>query len=197
MTLSPWAGLLIAYVAGSIPFGVLISRWMAGVDPRKAGSGNIGFTNVLRVAGRGAGLLTLMGDMGKGYLVVELQRSISTEELWIWLAGVCVVLGHNYSVFLQWKGGKGVATGLGALYGINPFLGWAVGILWAASVLLWRYSSLGAIISFGLLPILVLLLSPGMVPFIFSLIFTGLILVKHRSNIQRLRAGSEPKILPS
>ena len=197
MTISPWVGLLIAYGAGSIPFGILISRWMAGVDPRKAGSGNIGFTNVLRVAGRGAGLLTLLGDMGKGYLMVELQRSLSPGELWIWSAGVCVVLGHNYSLFLQLRGGKGVATGLGVLYGINPFLGWAVGVIWALSVVLWRYSSLGAVISFGVLPLLVLFLNPGVIPFAFSIIFSGLILLKHRSNIHRLRTGSEPRILSS
>ena len=185
---------LMGYLVGSIPFGVVFSRWVAGTDPRDGGSRNIGFTNVLRTAGRGPAVLTLLGDLGKGYLAVWFARHLSMEESWVWLTGLSAVLGHNYPVFLGFKGGKGVATGLGVLYGIQPLLGWITVAIWGATVWLWRYSSLGAIVAFGLLPLLILWLRPAPSAIVLSMILTALILIKHRSNIQRLRSGAEPKI---
>lgn len=194
MNLTVWLGFFIGYMAGSVPFGLIFSKWIAGVDPRKAGSRNIGFTNVLRVAGRGPGLLTLLGDWGKGYLGVWFAQWLSMDNTWVWLIGLTVLVGHNYSIFLGFKGGKGVATGLGILYRIEPLLGWIMVVIWAGTVWLWRYSSLGAIMAFGFLPFLVLFLHP--VPSIvgFSLALSGLILVKHTANLQRLWSGTEPKI---
>lgn len=185
---------LMGYLAGSVPLGLIFSRWMAKVDPRDAGSRNIGFTNVLRTAGRAPAVLTLLGDMGKGYLAVMMAKELSLEEAWIWMAALSAVLGHNYSIFLGWRGGKGVATGLGVLYGVQPMLGWSTAAIWGATVLAFRYSSLGAIVAFGFLPLLVLFLRPLPSAIVFSLTLTGLILVRHTSNIQRLRSGSEPKI---
>jgi glycerol-3-phosphate acyltransferase PlsY len=138
--------------------------------------------------------LTLLGDLGKGYLAVWFSRHLSMEESWVWLTGISVVLGHIYPVTLGFKGGKGVATGLGVLYGIQPLLGWLTVIIWGSTVWWWRYSTLGAIVAFGLLPLWVLWLRPVPEALVFSMILTLLILIKHRSNIQRLRSGAEPKI---
>jgi len=186
--------LLISYLVGSIPFGVIFSRWIAGVDPRNSGSGNIGFTNVLRTAGRGPAVLTLLGDLSKGYLAVRSSMYFSMQEPWIWLAGISAVFGHLYPVSLGFKGGKGVATGLGVIYGIQPLFGWVTVAIWGLAVWLWRYSSLGAILAFGLLPLWVLWFRPVPETVVFSVILSGMILLKHRSNIHRLRSGTEPKI---
>jgi glycerol-3-phosphate acyltransferase PlsY len=198
MNLNPSLPLLVSmiagYLAGSIPFGVIFSRWITRIDPRNGGSRNIGFTNVLRTAGRAPAALTLMGDLGKGYLAVRFAQSLSVGETGDWLAGIAAVLGHNYPVFLGFKGGKGVATGLGVLYGIQPLVGWMTVIIWGGTVLLSRYSSLGAIVAFGVSPLLVLFLRPAPLNFIFSLVLTGFILIRHTANIQRLRSGTEPKI---
>ena len=192
--LSAVMAILAGYLAGAVPFGVIFSRWMAGTDPREGGSRNIGFTNVLRAAGRGPAVLTLLGDLGKGYLAVRFARQLPVEEFWVWLTALSAVLGHNYSVFLRFKGGKGVATGLGVLYGIQPLMGWITVAIWGGTVWLWRYSSLGAIVAFGFLPVLVLIFRPVPSDIFFSMILTALILIKHGSNIQRLRVGTEPKI---
>ena len=198
MNLNPSLALIIVmiagYLAGSIPFGVIFSRWMTRIDPRDGGSRNIGFTNVLRTAGRAPAALTLMGDLGKGYLAVRFAQSLSVGETGAWLAGIAAVVGHNFPVFLGFKGGKGVATGLGVLYGIHPLVGWMTVILWGGTVLLSRYSSLGAIVAFGLSPVLVLFIHPAPLSVFFSLTLTGLILIRHTANIQRLRSGTEPKI---
>jgi acyl phosphate:glycerol-3-phosphate acyltransferase len=192
--LSTILAILMGYLAGSVPFGLIFSRWMAKIDPREGGSRNIGFTNVLRTAGRAPAVLTLLGDMGKGYVAVMIAKELSLEETWVWMTALSAVLGHNYSIFLGLRGGKGVATGLGVLYGVQPMLGWSTAAIWGGAVLAFRYSSLGAIVAFGFLPLLVLYLRPVPSAIVFSLILTGLILIKHSSNIQRLRSGSEPKI---
>ncbi|MBI3609725.1 MAG: glycerol-3-phosphate 1-O-acyltransferase PlsY [Nitrospirae bacterium] len=186
--------LLMGYLAGSIPFGVIFSRWMAGVDPREGGSRSIGFTNVLRMAGRGSAILTLLGDLGKGYLSVRFAQQFSVEEPWIWLTGLASVLGHNHPVFLGFKGGKGVATGLGVLYGIEPLLGWITVAIWGLVVWQSRYSSLGAIAAFGSLPVLMIWFRPVPSAVVFSLILTAMILMRHTANIKRLLSGTEPKV---
>jgi acyl phosphate:glycerol-3-phosphate acyltransferase len=182
------------YLAGSVPFGVIFSRIMAGKDPRSAGSRNIGFTNVLRTAGRAPAVLTLLGDMGKGLFAVWLARYYMTGEAGAWITGIAAVLGHNFPVFLGFRGGKGVATGLGVLYGIQPMLGWITAIVWATTVSIWRYSSLGAIVAFVCLPGLVLILRPDPLVVILSLILAAMILARHRANIRRLLSGTETKI---
>lgn len=190
----PWIGPVAGYLAGSIPFGIIFSLWLSGIDPRKSGSGNIGFTNVLRVAGKTAGVLTLLGDMGKGYLAVRIAQRLSLEDPSIWLTGMAAILGHNYTVFLGFKGGKGVATGLGVLYGLDPILGWTTILIWSGTVFWWRISSLGAIMAFGFLPVLVLLVYPVPWAIGLSVLISGIILLKHRPNFQRLWSGTEPRI---
>ena len=183
-----------AYLLGSVPFGVMITRLLKGIDPREHGSRNIGFTNVLRVAGWGPGLLTLIGDMGKGYLSVAVAQKAIGDERVMMMAGLASVLGHNYPLFLKLKGGKGVATGFGVLLGLMPLIGMITLILWGSVVGVWRFSSLGAIVCFILLPIIVLLFQREISYVIFAVVLSLLILIRHRSNIVRLRQGVEPKI---
>lgn len=194
MTVQDAFFLLIAYTAGSIPFGLIFSKAIAGVNPREHGSRNIGSTNVLRVAGRGAGVLTLVGDILKGLLVVLWVRYSGRGEGWVWITGLGAVIGHNYSIFLAFRGGKGVATGLGVLAGIDLRVGVLVTGVWLVSVSIWRYSSLGAILSFGLLPVVVLFFHPTPMAGVGAACLSGMVLLKHRDNIRRLRNGEEPKI---
>lgn len=183
-----------AYLLGSIPFGVLFCRWLRGLDPLEHGSKNIGFTNVLRIAGWFPGLLTLTGDMGKGFLSVTMARQLNGEEMVMLIAGLAVVLGHNHSLFLRCRGGKGVATGFGALLGLNPLIGFVLLTLWAAVVGIWRISSLGAIICFALLPGVIWWFEQKAAYLIFAFILSMMILLRHRSNMVRLWQGVEQKL---
>ena len=187
--------LMSAYLLGAIPVGVLAGRICAGVDPRESGSRNSGFTNVLRVAGKVAGILTLFGDMGKGALAVlgaRVALGPSAGE-WELAAGTAAVLGHMYSVFLRFKGGKGVATALGALLAIDWAIGGGLVLVWLVSAMVWRISSLAALIAFGTLPVWVLLFRPHGAMVAFSVGISSLIVYRHLENIQRLLAGTEPK----
>ena len=193
--MTPEAILMIggAYLLGSIPFGLLFCQWLSDLDPRQHGSKNIGFTNVLRVAGWLPGLLTLAGDMGKGLLCVIIASKLTSENI-ILLSGLWVVLGHNYPLFLKLKGGKGVATGFGVILGINPLAGVILLILWAATVSIFRISSAGAITAFLLLPAVTWWLKPEKPYLGFAFILSIMVLVRHRSNIARLWHGQEPRL---
>ena len=142
--------LFIAYLLGSIPFGLLIVKARGGPDLRSSGSGNIGAANVSRTAGAFAGLLTLLLDSGKGYLAVwiagRLGRDTASARLMM-LAALAAVIGHMYPVWLRFKGGKGVATGLGVFLPICPEAVGAATVLWVLVVLFWRYSSLGSMVA--------------------------------------------------
>jgi glycerol-3-phosphate acyltransferase PlsY len=198
--------IMIAYFLGSVPTGLLLSR-LKGIDIRKAGSGNIGFSNVMRVAGTDRkgkliGFLTLAGDMGKGVLAVRLAIHFGARIDPV-LAGLFVFLGHLYPVWLRGKGGKGVATGLGVTLGINPFLGFLVCLPWALLFILTRTPSIASLGSFTVLPILSLpwinriwLGSKELPPYA-SLLFvtiSGLVFFRHRENIKRLTSGNEKSI---
>ncbi len=185
---------LAAYVIGSIPFGVLVSRALGVVDPRTAGSGNIGFTNVLRVSGKAAGALTLTGDLGKGWLVGWTARTLVEQEPAVLLIAFTVVLGHSYPVFLGFRGGKSVATAMGALLGVAPWVGLGVVVTWCVALGLFRYSSGAALAAFAVLPILATGLGKGMVFVGFAAMLAGLIDYRHRDNIVRLWRGTEPRI---
>ncbi len=179
---------------GAIPFGIVVCKWLGTVDPRTAGSRNVGFTNVLRVAGKKAGLLTLAGDLGKGWLVGWVAaRSLEPEAVALAVA-LCPVVGHVFSAFLGFRGGKGVATALGAVIGVAPAVGFAATMVWLLTVTVWKYSSLGALVAFGLLPILGGMFQRSWEFAGFSLILSGLIWLKHRDNLNRLWSGTEPKI---
>jgi acyl phosphate:glycerol-3-phosphate acyltransferase len=185
---------LTSYLVGSIPFGVLLAKTQR-VDIRKQGSGNIGATNVARVLGKKAGLLTLAGDVLKGFLVVFGASQLFEKPVMIALAGLMVFLGHLYSVFLLFKGGKGVATSLGLFSYIMPWATLcAVGVF---SVCLWisGYVSMGSIIAAVSLPLIAIYFKLPL-PYIYLAVIVGLFtLQRHYDNILRLIDGTEAKFL--
>lgn len=183
-----------AYVLGSIPFGLLVSQALGEKDPRSSGSNNIGFTNVLRVSGKKAGILTLIGDIGKGVAAVWLAQAIGTPRPWVLAIGLSVILGHMFSVFLVFKGGKGVATALGSVFGIEPFLGVCVLGIWIGAVILFKFSSGGALAAFLGFPILAFVLRGDVPLVIYSFCILALIVYGHMENISRLAKGTEPKM---
>lgn len=204
----------LAFILGSIPCGVIIAK-AKGVDLKKIGSGNIGATNVLRSLGKGAALLTLLGDVLKGTAAVAIARAFVSDPGFYasgfgtgilqsitsnpqaaieGLAGLSAILGHNFSLFLRFRGGKGVATSLGVLVIYSPQVAILTLIIWLVIALITKYSSLGAIVSFGLLPVNVFLFDPVRIKALISALITLLILVKHVGNIERLIKGAERKI---
>jgi glycerol-3-phosphate acyltransferase PlsY len=189
----PLAVVLVAYLLGSIPFGYLLVRWKTGGDVRATGSGNIGATNVLRTTGRLAGVVTLLLDIGKGYLAVWIARQWTGESpLWMSLAALAVIAGHAYSVFLGFKGGKAVASFVGAFLCLTPFAV-AMEMIVFATVVAWtRYISLGSIVGAATFPLAVWLLVQPPVPiWVAATVACTFIIYKHRSNIERLRQGRE------
>lgn len=183
---------LVAYLLGSIPFGIVMARAFGLGDLRQVGSGNIGATNVLRTGNKPAAFLTLLGDSGKGALAVVLARVLVGEQA-AGLAGLCAMLGHLYPVFLRFKGGKGVATFLGTLLALSFPVGLLTCGTWLLVAVITRYSSLSALIA--------ALMAPLYTAFFYHLhgailvlILTSLIFFKHRENIARLKAGTESKI---
>jgi len=190
------SSLAIGYLLGAIPVGIFAGRALGGIDPRDAGSRNIGFTNVLRVAGNTAGIVTLIGDMGKGALAVLLARHLlgAADSEWELAAGGAAILGHIFPLFLGFKGGKGVATALGVLLAVDWIVGGSLLAVWLTSAALWRTSSLAALLAFGSLPLWVWLLHPTASMGVFAIGTTGLIAYRHRDNINRLLAGTEAQI---
>ncbi len=184
-----------AYLSGAIPFGLLFSRLFLGIDVRSIGSGNIGATNVLRAGGKTAAVLTLLADGLKGALpVLAVQHFVSAEYL-LAVAGAAAVIGHNFPIYLRFKGGKGVATGFGVILAVSPLIGVICLLTWLGAALLWRYSSLAALTAYVAYPVLTFALVPHSKPLgALSLFIAGLIYIRHRENIQRLVAGKEPKI---
>ena len=184
----------IAYLAGSVPFGLLIARFTGNVDLRRVGSGNIGATNVLRAVGKGAAALTLIGDIGKGAAVVLLARGLGASSRILAAVALAAVLGHLFPIFLGFRGGKGVATTLGVVLAAMPVVGGLVLLVWLMVAVVWRYSSLAALAAAAALPALAWLLDgrPAMV--LFGMLSAALIFWRHRENIGRLRHGTEGKI---
>ncbi|MFZ0036843.1 MAG: glycerol-3-phosphate 1-O-acyltransferase PlsY [Candidatus Acidiferrales bacterium] len=192
---------LIAYALGSIPFGLLIVMATRGGDIRQSGSGNIGATNVTRTAGAFAGALTLLLDAAKGYFPVWLAARWSVGSArWLTIAAVCAVFGHMFPVWLGFRGGKGVATSVGAFIPICANAVIAAAVLWIVVVFFWRYVSLGSIAAAAAMPILVYLLyAPGHAPPTVLSFGTMLISVaviwKHWQNVERILAGTENRIM--
>ena len=182
------------YLLGSIPFGVVVSRWLGSPDPRLAGSRNVGFTNVLRVGGKKAGILTLVGDIGKGWLVGWIGTLLFHQEAAILFVAMAPILGHLHSAFLNFKGGKGVATALGAVLGVAPWIGLTLMGIWVGAVVLWKYSSGGALVAFGLFPIVALLFHQSWLFVLFACLVAILIWSKHADNLVRLWMGTERRI---
>ncbi len=192
-----YAGLLLllsSYILGSVPFGVVIAR-LKGVDLKKIGSGNIGATNVLRGVGKAAALFTLLGDSLKGAAAALAARRLGFDVPWQGLAGLCAVLGHNFSIFLGGRGGKGVATSLGVVAVLSPLAAlFSIGC-WLAVAFLTRYSSLAALTAFVLLPLFILGTGAGGKGVALTAAALALlILLRHAGNIKRLLEGRERRI---
>ena len=183
---------VIGFTLGSIPFGIIIAR-SRGIDLKKVGSRNIGATNVLRSLGKWPAVFTLLGDMLKGTVAVALARYLEVGPLCEGLAGFSAILGHNYSLFLGFRGGKGVATSLGVLGLYAPFTFLVTVIIWLVVVILSKISSMGALVAFGFLPVNILLFDQKE-KFFVSLLITAFIFFRHRENIQRLLNRTERRI---
>ena len=195
-------GIILSYLIGSIPTAYIFGKWLKGIDIRKHGSGNVGATNVFRVLGVWPGIAVLVLDIGKGILAVLVVPDL------LGLAGVVsrvilaavVVCGHNWTVFLQFKGGKGIATSLGVLIGltikisvIRPVLLWVV-LIWLACFLITRIVSVASIVAATCLPIIMVLTNQEFAIVCLGILFCLFVVLRHRINIRRLFAGQEPRV---
>ena len=192
---------LFAYLLGSIPFAVVVSRAFRLPDPRSYGSGNPGATNVLRTGKAGAAGLTLLGDAAKGWLAVYIaQRYAAAEsaDLTEAVAAVAVTLGHMYSVFLRFQGGKGVSTVLGVLIALNPYVGAGAIATWGIIAFFFRISSLAALVAATFVPFFSFLLYGmnrcALEPAIALTIISLLLIWRHKANIRKLLAGTEGRM---
>lgn len=182
----------LAFIIGSIPTGLIIAR-SRGIDIKKHGSGNIGATNVLRTTGKLPAISTLIGDILKGALAVLIARYFEVGMFYEGIIGVSSILGHNFSLFLKFKGGKGVATSLGVLCIYSPKIALITIIIWLMTVLITRYSSLGALVSFGILPVSIILFdTKDKLPIAFMI--TVILFISHIDNVSRLLKGTESKV---
>ena len=183
---------LLAYLLGSVPFGLVMARVFGLGDIRAIGSGNIGATNVLRTGNRLAAFLTLIGDAGKGGIAVLLARALLAEDA-AQLAGLFAFLGHCFPVFLSFKGGKGVATFLGTLLALFWPAGIAACLTWAVTAAITRISSLSALVAAVLAPVWISLLGMPQAALVTALLAV-LVVIRHKTNIGRLMRGEEPRI---
>jgi len=181
-----------AYLLGSIPTGLLLAK-AAGVDIRSTGSGNIGATNVYRTLGRSVGILTLLGDCLKGLIPVLVARHLEMGDALIAAAGTAAFLGHVYTIFLGFKGGKGVATALGVFLGVSPASVGIALIIFIAIVATTRYISLGSITAAAAMPFIITFLDRRPLIIAMTALIAIVVIWKHRENISRLREGTESK----
>lgn len=181
-----------AYLIGSLPTGVAIAR-LFGIDVRQSGSGNIGATNVARSVGRGAGIVTLLGDVGKGIFAVWLAASFAAHPSVAAVSGVAVVLGHVFSIFLRFSGGKGVATGLGVMIMLAPEAVPAAVLGFGIAFAVTRIVSVASLAGAWAAPASMVLLGSDTQALIVLVLLGGLITIRHQENIQRLRAGAEAR----
>ncbi len=184
--------ILIGYLLGSIPWGMVLARLMGLGDLRRIGSGNIGATNVLRTGNRKAAALTLLLDMGKGAAAVLIARALWAEDA-AQMAALAAFLGHCYPVWLGFRGGKGVATFIGIMLALSWKIGLAVCATWLFFAAVFRYSSLAALAAAGFSTMWIFIFREGEI-FFLGVALTVLIYWRHRANIKRLEAGTEPKI---
>ena len=184
---------VVAFLLGSIPFGMVIAG-IRGIDLKKVGSGNIGATNVLRSVGKIPALLTLAGDILKGTVAVALADSMVSDPLEVGIVGVSAIAGHTFSLFLRFRGGKGVATAIGVLLAYSPKVALVTVMIWLVTAGVTRYSSLGALISFTALPFTMYAIDPVGEKAAIAAIIAVLLILRHTANIQRLIQGRESKI---
>lgn len=187
---------LLAYLLGSIPFGYLIVRWQKGVDVRRTGSGSTGATNVMRNLGVIGFVATFILDVGKGVVAVLLaSRLTSGNSRWIALASVAAILGHCFPVWLKFRGGKGVATGVGVFIALAPLQVVLALLIFAVAVGIWRYISLGSIAGSAAFPLLVYLMKHPPMPIVYGAAGGAMIIIAmHHANIRRLMTGTESKV---
>jgi acyl phosphate:glycerol-3-phosphate acyltransferase len=185
-----------AYLLGSIPFGLILTHVFLGTDIRQVGSGNIGATNVMRTGAKGLGVMTLILDAAKGSAAVLLTRHFTHSLELASLAAICAILGHVFPVWLNFKGGKGVATGVGSFLALAPKIVLIVLVIFVGLVAVFRYVSLGSIVAAAAFPLIASLFlyhkEPLALPFMYGAAI--LIIAKHHSNIRRLLSGTEHRL---
>ncbi|MDH5354496.1 MAG: glycerol-3-phosphate 1-O-acyltransferase PlsY [Gammaproteobacteria bacterium] len=182
---------LLAYLLGSLSSAIILSTIMGFPDPRSEGSNNPGATNVLRIAGKKAAFLTLVGDCLKGLIPVLVAMTVSDDRLLIAATGFCAFAGHCYPVFFRFKGGKGVATAIAVNVGFNWIIGLIIIAIWLLFAKFFKISSLAAIIAFATLPLLIYWQETSMPITLISTAMSVILIWRHRSNIQRLLQGTE------
>jgi glycerol-3-phosphate acyltransferase PlsY len=191
--------LFLSYLIGAIPFGYLWGKIFKGIDIREYGSGNLGATNVYRTIGKIPGILVLLLDIGKGLLVVLLASRIISpsgfldKELLKIICGLLAIVGHNWPIYLNFKGGKGVATSVGVFLGLAPKAMLISALLFVITVATWRYISLGSLVIAFCLPGLIFFLDYSIYLFLFSILAAIFIIIRHIPNIKRLISGNEIK----
>lgn len=183
-----------AYLLGSLSTAIIVSKLGHIPDPRTQGSGNPGATNMLRLGGKKAAALTLLGDMLKGLVAISLASMLTADHTTLALVGMAAFLGHLYPVFFGFRGGKGVATALGVLMGVSWMVGLGAIVTWLFMAKVFRYSSLAALTAAVLSPLYLWLAQPSPALLAMSLLMSALLLWRHRSNIQRLLSGQEDQI---
>ena len=187
--------LLAAYFIGSIPFGILVGRGLFGVDPREVGSGNIGTVNSLRALGKVGGALVLVGDVIKGIAPTLVASAYLHLNPWLVAAiGLATIVGHNWSIFLRFGGGKGVATGLGVVGVLAWQAALAFAAVWLAAVLITRYASLASILGSAAVPLAFVAVKSPLPYVVFGVVALVFVMWRHAANIQRLIAGTELKL---
>lgn len=188
------AAIVAAYLIGAIPFGYVIVRIAKGVDIREYGSGSTGTTNVLRTAGLPAAALTVAGDFLKGVFVVVAARLLELPEISIVLAGFAVVGGHNWPVFLRFKGGRGVATGFGVSLGLTWQISTALFLFWGVLIAATGYVSLASVIIMVMYPLMVVYFHEAWPIILFAVVGASMVIFTHRKNVVRLIKGEESRV---
>jgi glycerol-3-phosphate acyltransferase PlsY len=183
---------IASYLLGSVPTGLLLGKAL-GVDIRTSGSGNIGATNVYRTLGRKVGIATLLCDCLKGLIPVLAARWLGLPDIWTAAAGFAAFFGHVYTVFLRFKGGKGVATALGVFLGAAPLAVLPTIVVFALVIWKWRYVSLASITAAAAMPIIVAIIDKRPLITAMTILIAAIVIWKHRENISRLKAGTENK----
>ncbi len=186
---------VIAYLIGSLQVSVLLSKFLKFPDPRTKGSQNAGATNVLRTAGKSPAAITLVGDLLKGIIPVFIARLFHADPFFVALTVFAAVVGHVFPCFFQFKGGRGVATAIGGIFVLAPFIGILTVVIWLVVVFATRFVSLASLTAIGLSPLWILIFSHHRGPYFIPILITaGLVFWKHKDNIQRLRNNTEPKV---
>jgi glycerol-3-phosphate acyltransferase PlsY len=190
-----WLLVLFAYLLGSVPSGVVVARLMGGTDPRSGGSGNIGATNVLRTLGKKAAVATLAGDFVKGVIPVLIAMALVPEgSAFLYLTAMAAILGHDFSFLLVFKGGKGVATTIGAITVLSPLVALLLLATWISVVVVTRFSSAGALTAAAMSPIFALFVVKDGRFALFCVAAAALLIYQHRANIKKLLAGTESRV---